>query len=395
MPRARAVRAVAAMVAALLVVLVGGWAAARQSVSPRQRASQAEPPAARPVTATVERRVLSQIVIVRGDVVAQSVTEVKVAPPEGAEPVVTEVRVSQGDTVAEGQVLLAVADRPILALAGRIASYRDLHNGDTGTDVRQLQAALRRLGLRIGDRDGEFGAGTEAAITALWRRGGFAPPLEPAPPAPAADPPASGADQTPAAGKNAAPAPPPMRVWLPRSEVVFVSALPAVVAQLNAPLGRAVPAEGGALSLASGDVVVRCRLEATESRLIRDGQQAVIEDAAMDLRAEGSVGGVSRTSTPEGEREAADVRPSTPLGVDLIGRNVKVSITAETSGAPVLAVPIAAMRSGADGQSRVEVVRGAANHDVMVVTTGVVAGGWVEIREAAGALSEGDEVVVG
>lgn len=48
-----------------------------------------------------------------------------------------------------------------------LAFYRDIHGGDTGDDVAALQRALTDLGLYTSEVDGEYGAGTAAAVTLL------------------------------------------------------------------------------------------------------------------------------------------------------------------------------------------------------------------------------------
>ena len=46
-----------------------------------------------------------------------------------------------------GDVLYRVDEHPVLLLCGTVPAYRDLHTGDRGRDVWQLNRNLRRLGL--------------------------------------------------------------------------------------------------------------------------------------------------------------------------------------------------------------------------------------------------------
>ena len=48
-----------------------------------------------------------------------------------------------GDKVGCGDVLYRVDDEPVLLLCGTVPAYRDLHAGDAGKDVRQLNRNLR------------------------------------------------------------------------------------------------------------------------------------------------------------------------------------------------------------------------------------------------------------
>ncbi len=163
------------------LVLVGVPAAAYEAGqrvrSPAQAAADAAPPIPSVITAPVERRVLTDAVVFRGDVIAAGAVEVG-APSLSAEtvPVVTDVRVGVGDPVVEGAVLVVVSDRPVLVLEGLVPAYRSLGPASRGLDVAQLQDGLARLGFDVGDdEDGVFGAGTQAAVAAWYREAGFEP----------------------------------------------------------------------------------------------------------------------------------------------------------------------------------------------------------------------------
>jgi putative ABC transport system ATP-binding protein len=55
-----------------------------------------------------------------------------------------------GDKVACGGVLSRVDDKPVLLLCGAVPAYRDLHSGDLGNDIRQLNQNLHTLGYDAG-----------------------------------------------------------------------------------------------------------------------------------------------------------------------------------------------------------------------------------------------------
>lgn len=84
-----------------------------------------------------------------------------------------------GRTVGEGDVVLEVWDRPVIALEGRVPLGRSLWPGVWGPDVRGLEEALVRLGL-LGAADGVAGVDTADAVGALYGRLGFAAPVPPA-----------------------------------------------------------------------------------------------------------------------------------------------------------------------------------------------------------------------
>ncbi|MGR6999838.1 hypothetical protein ACU686_20000 [Yinghuangia aomiensis] len=78
------------------------------------------------------------------------------------------------------------------------------------------------------------------------------------------------------------------------------------------------------------------------------------------------------------------------------GTSLRVTVEVGSTGTPVLAVPVAAVYTGADGQARVKVQRGNGKVDTVAVALGLSAGGFVAVNPAAGQqLAAGDRVVVG
>ncbi|MCZ7528276.1 MAG: peptidoglycan-binding protein [Acidimicrobiia bacterium] len=172
----RAGKPLVAVALAILVPAVA-FALGRRVRSPEQAAAEARPPAPSLVTAPVEHRVLSQKLVFRGDVVAG--TSIEIVPPaleDGAAPVVSGVRKGAGDVVEEGEVVVVVSDRPVIALQGTVPMYRSLRPGSRGSDVEELQVALERLGYPVGgDTPGLLGRGTQQALTAMYHDAGFEP----------------------------------------------------------------------------------------------------------------------------------------------------------------------------------------------------------------------------
>lgn len=156
--------------------------------SPAQVAADAAAPPASVLADRVERRVLTSSVVVRGTVTAEQSLAVSpgagatAAAGTGGKPVVTRVNKQPGAAVQAGEVLVEVSGRPVFALAGALPGYRDLKPGATGKDVGQLQEGLKALGHATGkDPAGTYGAGTKAAVTALYAALGYTPrPADPA-----------------------------------------------------------------------------------------------------------------------------------------------------------------------------------------------------------------------
>ncbi len=169
-------RVILAVVAVVAVVAAGlGWVAGQQIRSPGEIAASAEPPEPSLITVPIEMRTLSQSVVVRGTITPSDETELIVASTEG-ESVITGLPRQTGDLIEEGDVLIEVAGRPIIALEGELPAFRNLIPGLEGPDVEQLEEALVRLGYDPGTVDESYTATTAAAVAALYRDRGYQAP---------------------------------------------------------------------------------------------------------------------------------------------------------------------------------------------------------------------------
>ncbi|MEU9184682.1 peptidoglycan-binding domain-containing protein [Streptomyces sp. NPDC048484] len=173
-----------ALVGAVFLVGAGGWFAGTQVHSPADAAAAHQAPKAGPVTVKVQRQALTATVVSTGSVefasprplslagsVGTGTAAAAAAAGEGAEQRVTKPPVA-GTKVKEGDVLMTVNGRPVLALSGPVPMYRPLGPGATGDDVKQLQKALRRLGFDPGAVSGTFGQGTAASVTNWYQSKG-------------------------------------------------------------------------------------------------------------------------------------------------------------------------------------------------------------------------------
>jgi hypothetical protein len=161
-----------------VVSLAAGLGLSRLIVSPAEAAAEAAPPQARPITVPVERRVLANDVVLRGDVVYEDPVDVTVETGDlGGPAIVTGAVPEVGATVEAGSVLLEVAGRPVIALTGALPVYRTLRAGASGPDVVQLKEALAGLGIGAGDpADPVYDAATARAVAQLYNRVGYPAP---------------------------------------------------------------------------------------------------------------------------------------------------------------------------------------------------------------------------
>jgi peptidoglycan hydrolase-like protein with peptidoglycan-binding domain len=226
---------------------------------------------------------------------------------------------------------------------------------DSGPDVRQLERNLETLGY--GDDltvDREFTDATAAAVEA-WERD-----LDREDPDGVVEP----------------------------GDIVYLTA-PGKVIGHDAAVGETLTA-GAPVVTISGDAQL----------VVADVPVAALDawsrGTAVELRWEdhgdvttGAVSSIGRDAAGSGD--AATVEVVVTLDEQVEGRpdqsEVSVSLTS-AARAGVVAVPVTAIVAGEDGRPAVRLVVGATER-VVAVTTGLVDGGWIEVR---GGLSPGDVV---
>ncbi|PVC94031.1 peptidoglycan-binding protein [Streptomyces sp. CS014] len=398
---------------ALILVLLGsvvltgaGVITASVIKSPAQAAADTRPPPATVLTAAVEKKILSETVITRGKVATSqqiSVSGEGAGGKDAGRSVVTKVFVKAGKPLRSGQALLEVSGRPIFVLKGDIPAYRDLGPGSTGEDVSQLRQALRELGYASDvDPAGTFGPGTERAVTLFYQARGYEPGTERR--APDAGPGNASADGQSTGDAPEEPSEPASRVVVPVAEIAYVRAEPAFVESVSAQVGD--QGSGELATVSAGDLIVNGSVDADVRKLMKPGQKVSIVSEVTGDKATGTVESVAdrptkqgknAESTPQagGDTYRVKVKPSRPLPTSLAGEDVRITVTAASSGKAVMAVPTSAISTGENGQATVMVRQGARERRV-VVDTGMTADGYVEVtaRDAKD-LAVGDRVIVG
>ena len=371
-----------------LVVVLGGVVLAASALvlatrvrSSDQAIADAAAPARTVLTERVERRVLGSDVVVRGTIAAAHAVPVRAGASPGRDPIVSATPVPAGAEVPEGGAVLEVAGRPVIVLMGAVPSYRDLRLGDAGPDVRQLEAALRRVGLQVGRDDGVFDEALARAVGSLWRNAGYEPAL-----------------YAPDAGDGSLD-PSPAWPMVPKHEVAFTPAAPARVGLLAATVGATVGDEP-ALVLAAGPlqvVVVTDRARAAELPVGRTVEVLDLPDGRA-----GSTGTVVAVGAPTVDadtgRETIEVRidPREPLPVELLGAEVRITASGPAALEPSLVVPVAALVATADGGEAVVVLDDRDEERRVPVRTREASGGFVAVVPLdPDGLEEGSRVVVG
>lgn len=422
---------------------VAGLGAAQFVRSPAQRIADTAPPPQTMLTAPVELRVLQDTVVLRGLVAASTTVDVQPAPAaEAGRAVVTAVRLAAGDRFTAGEVLIEVSGRPVVALAGGIPAYRDLRPGTRGRDVSQLQSALRTLDHLTGRPDGEFGQATKQAVAAFYQDLGYETPVagDPAalavaedtvrqaartlavsedelarliedPPtlAPGEPDPVVQAEQQVKFAKDDLAAAETARdeverttgAMLPLSEVVFLPEFPSRVERSTARLGLDLAEgelEGPLLTVSSGALVVRARLNPGQRELLAEGMPVEILYELTGTTTTGQIASIGELAPDETDRRSHPMEVHAtdgPLDEQLAGADVRLTVTAATTDGQVLVVPLSAVFARADGQVAVLRIDPDGSEQLIPVVPGVSGDGHVAVTPAGGGLAAGDQVVVG
>ncbi|MEV6864031.1 peptidoglycan-binding protein [Streptosporangium subroseum] len=166
-------RVLGGLVAGVVLIAGGGWAIGTRLRSPADEAALRQPPKPSLITSPVVRRKLTSTVAVSGTLAYGSPLPVSLAGVVGGGAEAQRVtRAPRPGRIAEGSVLMEVNGRPVFALRGRVPMHRTMAPGSTGADVRQLQAALRRLGFGA-PSTGVFDSATTSAVQRWYAKRGY------------------------------------------------------------------------------------------------------------------------------------------------------------------------------------------------------------------------------
>ncbi|GAA1109903.1 hypothetical protein GCM10009630_03660 [Kribbella jejuensis] len=425
-PKSR--RRVLVGVAGVAVVSLGiGVAAGSRITSPEDAAAKTAPPSASQITVPVAKKVLSSKVVGRGDASFDGAVNIRVETSGLTTPAIVTGKVpAVGSTITEGKALLEITGRPVIGLAGVLPMYRTLSPGSKGPDVLQLEQTLDRLGYDPGTVDDEYTLDTSAAVEKLYDAAGYDPPEPDERFTQAVD---QAKKQVDAAKKQLRQAQSQLKAAkaahakdtsvqqgavddaeqnlsdakttlndaefkagtpLPVSEVVYVKTLPRRVDDVKVERGGTV--NGVVMSASGASLVVTVKVDAETAQRLKAGMAASLDVDGTPVAAK--VRRVSKNGTQYDVVVAPNALTASQLAV-LRDANVRVTIPVKSTSGKVLAVPLAALSSGSDGASRVEVLRNG-QVELVPVTVGLSADGFAQVTPKGDAkLSEGDQVVVG
>lgn len=302
---------------------------------------------AQPATAKVVRTTLTDTKEVAGTLGYGSPTTVVAKQPSGT---ITWLP-AEGATVTRGRAVYSVDADRVPLLYGKLPLYRELRDGLSGNDVKQLETNLAKLGYSGFDVDSSFTWATREAVE-QWQ------------------------DDL---GR------PVTGTVLPADVVVAPG--PLRVVSLKSSLGG--PASGAVLDATSTTKQVSVALDAADRHLVRRGMKAGVE-LPDGSTVSGTVRSVGKVATQTEDATTVELT----LSVGKTGFDtgpVQVTIVAAEQ-ADVLAVPVGALVALAEGGFGVQVVTGQASPALSyaAVETGMFADGKVEIT----GVPEGTVVVV-
>jgi peptidoglycan hydrolase-like protein with peptidoglycan-binding domain len=156
-------------------VAAGGWVAGAGIESPADAAARTAAPSPSPILVPIVQRVLRSNVVTRGTAGFGLPQPISIAPSplKGTAAGVITTLPRRNAQFKEGEVLFIASGRPVFVLQGEIPAYRDLGPGAQGSDVRQLEQCLKRLGFDPGPVDDIFDSGTSKAVEEWYRSAGF------------------------------------------------------------------------------------------------------------------------------------------------------------------------------------------------------------------------------
>ncbi|HVV24671.1 MAG TPA: peptidoglycan-binding protein [Pseudonocardiaceae bacterium] len=264
-----------------------------------------------------------------------------------------------GQVITQGKPLYRVNGEPVVLLYGSVPAYRDLSEGDSGSDVEQLNADLAALGYDTDASSDYFGSRARAAVKA-WQDDN---------------------DLT-------------VDGVLHQSQVTVLPGAIRVTTVQGVLGGQA----GGAVLQATATArQVDVALDATQQSDVKVGDQVTITlpDNSTTPGRVSKVGTVATTPS-NGGTSTVDVQitPTDPKATGSLDKApVQVAIITD-SVKNALTVPVTALLSLAGGGYAVEVVRPGGAHQLVAVTVGLFddADGLVQVTDTA--LRPGDRIVV-
>lgn len=328
-----------------------------------------------PVWAAVKEQPVVETVELSGMIESGTTAEIRL-PGFPAPAIVVRTPLKVGQQIGPGQLLTVVSDKPIFLLPAPLALYRDLRVGDSGDDVRTLQASLNALGYEVGN-DGVVGQGTLRAVASVFDAEGFSLPTEQVP-------------VEPAPGQTQAPQP-QIRSYIPFQQLATVAGNGGIVSS-SAGLGTDIAQNPVIVSLVTSAPFASASVDAGHADLAKAGQPVTVRTSAGEMAGKVTTVGefkVGEGGQPSGYPIRVDVAPADAAKLPA-GQSAVVILGGDSASKPELAVPLIAVRN--DTQGSYVLVRNGSNEPRRVTVTVIRIGNGM--AAVSGDLKPGDEVQV-
>ncbi|SMH45855.1 hypothetical protein SAMN06295885_2640 [Rathayibacter oskolensis] len=397
-------RTLLAFVAVVALVGATGYllGASTSSTADLDAVAAQAPPA---VDAAVELRSITPARSIQGTVAAGDTVTVPftgITAP-AVLPFVTEVGAGAGAALTNGGLLIAVAGQPRIALRTSSPLYRDLRVGDVGADVESFEAALKAAVGGEFDVDDTVTALTLEAAEELWDGLGYDLPSEEGEATAASSTGTSGTASTSTVTPAAAPGSPAVPAATPAEPEPYVDVTQIVQLPSDSVTVLSILAPGDTATADAPLATLQTSPRRIVARATVVDAEAFSPEAPLVLRTDGRseqsarVGRLGDFVDSDGTAQSApgrDVLVDLPADWSDLAESSTVTITTVEAGAPVLAVPLAAVQD-ASAAPFVVVVRAAefARDEEVAITVLASGDGWVQIDEASG-LVEGDSIAV-
>jgi hypothetical protein len=373
---------VGAVLALTVAVGVVAFLIGRGVSTPAQQAARARPPAASVLTAPVELTHARTTVVLRGTLTDGGAISVGVPGDlSGDLSVVTAVGTAPGARVNDGSFIAAVAGRPVFVLAGQIPAYSPMSVGSRGVEVTELQAGLEAAGFSVGsDTAGTYGAGTAAAVAALYQRAGYSPVTAPGP----------------GGGARAKhKARPKQYATVPLGEILLTASLPVTVVSV-AHLGQTIASGKPLAKLGSGQFTFEASTDANTASLLRIGATgratSDLSNGSFAIRLSAKRPGSAPSGGPGAKLTLVPMRQA--AAARYVGQNMALHVHTGQAAGLQWVVPVSAVITDASGASSVTVLHGSRRVSVPV-QAGLAFAGHEVVRPIHGGLARGDQVVIG
>lgn len=301
----------------------------------------------------VGRATLQDTVIVRGNVGREERFVVSATSPQR----VTAVGIDVDGVVAEGDELLRLDGRPMLAVGGDTPYWRPLERFvEDGPDVEMLEQFLADAGYSPGTVNQDFSDLTRDALKDWQEDLGY-----------------------PVDGR-----------FLPTD--VAIADWPATVGDVLVDVGDSVGSGQLLVSFVESELAVSIRVDPTDRSRLEVGLPVTITVTASDIEASGTISDLADAPEVDGqgvERYPGEVTVSGQLSL-VDGAAVRVEVVlAEVVDA--LVVPVASVSLNGNGTEEVRILAADGTIERVLVVTGLTEGALVEVVEG---LDGSEQVVV-